>query len=168
MQSYRDFLIRAWQPADRDRAAHLIAQVLAEYGLASCGLDSELGGADWDVLHVEAAYWRVGGEFWIVEQQGQMVGTCGYYPIARGQNSVEIRKMYLVPAARGQGLGRYLLQTLEQTLVTKGFEQIWLETSSLLTAATKLYENYGYQLSTGVETSRCDRVYVKQLDLVRV
>lgn len=163
--TYRDFLIRDWQPDDRQIAASLIAQVLAEYGLVSCGLAAEPGGADWDVAHVEAAYWETGGEFWVVEHQGSLVGTAGYYPINRGQNAVEIRKMYLLPAARGKGLGRYLLQRLEQAIAAKNFEQIWIETASVLKEAVKLYESSGYQPSTGVETARCDRVYVKQLRL---
>jgi putative acetyltransferase len=163
MQTYRDFVIRDWQPSDRETAAALITQVLTEYGLASGGLAAEPGGADWDVLHVEAAYWATGGAFWVIEQQGQIVGTGGYYPIERGHKAVEIRKMYLLPAARGQGLGRYLLQALEQSIAAKGFEQIWIETASVLKEAVKLYESSGYQPSEGVETARCDRVYVKKL-----
>ncbi|HEY9883346.1 MAG TPA: GNAT family N-acetyltransferase, partial [Thermosynechococcaceae cyanobacterium] len=76
---------------------------------------------------------------------------------------VEIRKMYLLPAARGQGLGRFLLQTLEAAIATRHFEQIWIETASVLTEAVKLYETSGYQPATGVETERCDRVYLKVL-----
>lgn len=163
IQTYRDFLIRDWQPTDRQTAANLIAQVLAEYGLASCGLAAEPGGADWDVMQVEAAYWATNGAFWVVERQGQLVGTGGYYPIERGHKAVEIRKMYLLPAARGQGLGRYLLQTLEQAIWAKGFEQIWIETATVLKEAIRLYESSGYQPRTGVETARCDCVYVKQL-----
>lgn len=168
MRFYRDFLIRDWQPADRQAAAALITQVLSEYGLATGSLAEEPGGADWDVIQVEVAYWATGGEFWVVEQQGHLVGTAGYYPIARGQNAVEIRKMYLLPNARGQGLGRYLLETLEQAIAAKGFQQIWIETASVLKEAVKLYERNGYQPSTGVETARCDRVYVKQTASVSV
>lgn len=45
----------------------------------------------------------------------------------------------------------------------RGFQQIWIETASVLTEAVKLYESNGYQKATGVETARCDRVYVKSL-----
>jgi putative acetyltransferase len=155
---YRDFLIRDWQPDDRQPAAWLIASVLQEYGLGS-----EPEGADQDVLQVEQAYWATGGEFWVVEHQGCLVGTAGYYPVARGQKAVEIRKMYLLPEVRGLGLGRYLLQALEQSIAAKGFQQIWIETASVLTEAIVLYESSGYQPSTGVETARCDRIYLKQL-----
>ncbi len=161
---YQDFLIRDWQPSDREAAGELVAQVLAEYGLGNGELAGEPGGADWDLLHVEAAYWQQGGEFWVVEQQGKLVGTAGYYPIQRGDNGVEIRKMYLRPAVRGMGLGRHLLKTLEQSIRQRGFQQIWVETASVLQAAVQLYENSGYQPAQGVETSRCDRVYCKQLE----
>jgi putative acetyltransferase len=154
---YRDFLIRDWQPGDRLSASDLIRLVLAEYQLGS-----EPDGADWDVLHVEEAYWH-GGAFWVVEHQQRLVGTAGYYPIKRGTHAVEIRKMYLIPEVRGQGLGRYLLQQLEAEITAKGFQEIWIETASVLKEAVKLYEQNGYQPSTGVETARCDRVYFKPL-----
>lgn len=155
---YRDFLIRSWRPDDRSAAAAVIRSVLAAYGLGW-----ESAGADRDVLEVETFYQATGGEFWVIEQQAAIVGTGAYYPIQRGKNAVEVRKMYLLPEVRGQGLGRYLLQQLEATIVARGFEQIWIETASVLQEAVKLYESSGYQPATGVETERCDRVYVKLL-----
>jgi putative acetyltransferase len=154
--SYRDFLIRSWTPSDREAAAAIIRDALAEYGLSW-----EPTGADRDVLEVEESYNAVGGEFWVIEQQGQLVGTSAYYPVERGEKAVEIRKMYLSPAARGKGLGKYLLQELENAIANRGFHEIWIETASVLKEAVKLYESSGYQPATGVETKRCDRVYVK-------
>jgi putative acetyltransferase len=156
--SYHNFLIRSWTPADREAAAAVIRDTLAEYGLAW-----EPEGADRDVLEVEASYIAVGGEFWVVEQQGQIVGTAAYYPVERGEKAVEIRKMYLLPAARGKGLGKYLLQELEKAIINRGFQAIWIETASVLKEAVKLYESSSYQAATGVETARCDRIYVKSL-----
>ncbi|HTL88584.1 MAG TPA: GNAT family N-acetyltransferase [Leptolyngbya sp.] len=155
---YQDFTIRSWQPSDRAIAFNLIGAVLAEYGLLQ-----EPAGADRDVLEVETFYQQTNGEFWVIEQHGKQVGTAAYYPIARGQNAVEIRKMYLLPEARGFGLGKFLLAALESAIAHKGFEQIWIETASVLKEAVHLYEQSGYQPSTGVETFRCDRVYVKYL-----
>lgn len=156
--SYQNFLIRSWTPADREAAAAVIGDTLAEYGLTW-----EPSGADRDVLEVEASYIDVGGEFWVIEQQGQIVGTAAYYGVERGEKAVEIRKMYLLPTARGKGLGRYLLQELENAIALRGFQVIWIETASVLKEAVKLYESSGYQPATGVETPRCDRIYVKFL-----
>lgn len=155
---YQDFLIRNWEIGDRTRAASVVSYVLSEYGLGW-----EPKGADKDVLQVEEFYLERGGEFWVIEHQNQLVGTGAYYPIQRGKKAVEIRKMYLLSSVRGLGLGKYLLQQLESAIASRGFAEIWLETASVLVEAVKLYESNGYQVATGVETPRCDRVYVKVL-----
>jgi putative acetyltransferase len=131
--------------------------------LQEYGLSWEASGADKDVVEVETAYLNVGGEFWVIERQKQIVGTAAYYPIARGKQAVEIRKMYLLPEVRGKGLGKYLLKQLEEAIAEAGFQEIWIETASVLKEAVILYENSGYLRTTGVETQRCDRVYVKSL-----
>ncbi len=158
IQINRDFLIRDWQPSDRHSAAEVIRNVLAEYGLGW-----EENAADRDVLQVEACYLATGGEFWVIERQNKIIGTGAYYPIERGHKAVEIRKMYLLPTARGQGLGKYLLQQLELAIASRGFQQIWIETASILVEAVKLYESNGYESAMGVETARCDLVYSKML-----
>jgi putative acetyltransferase len=155
---YRDFLIRQWKPSDRHYASEVIRSVLSEYGLGW-----EPDGADKDVLEVEDFYLDKGGDFWVIEYNGGVVGTGAYYPIKRGENAVEIRKMYLLPKARGFGLGKFLLQQLEAAISCRGFKQIWIETASVLNEAVKLYESNDYIPATGVETERCDRVYVKKL-----
>ncbi len=160
---FKSFLIRPWRPIDRAEAAQVIASVLADYGL-----NWEPDGADQDVLQVEDCYLARGGEFWVVEQAGQVVGTAAYYPIDRPESqtgsAVEIRKMYLRPEARGQGLGRFLLRELETRIADRGFTDLWIETASVLQEAVILYEKSGYEPATGVETARCDRIYLKRLD----
>ncbi len=159
--AFKDFLIRDWVVGDRTPAATLIKSVLAEYGL---GWEVNCGGcSDQDAVEVEKYYLEAGGEFWVIERSGQIVGTGGYYPIDRGQQSVEVRKMYLLPEARGYGLGRFLLAKLEQAAADKGFSQAWVETATALKEAIDLYEKNGYEPMTGVETERCDKVYCKSL-----
>jgi putative acetyltransferase len=156
--THQDVTLRPWQPPDRQPVADLISAVLAEYGL---GWDPVL--ADRDVLAIEACYLNTGGQFWVLEKAGEIVGSGGYYPIHRGEKAVEIRKMYLHPSARGVGLGKFLLINLETAIAQQGWQEIWVETASILVEAVQLYEGSGYQAATGVETARCDRVYVKYL-----
>lgn len=150
--------IRHWQPSDRAAVIQLIQGVLTEFGL-----NWEPDGADRDVVHVEDYYQRRGGQFWVVEQERTIVGTIGFYPIERGEAAVEIRKMYLHPRVRGQGLGTFLLHHLEHAIQAAGYRKIWIETASVMTVAVHLYEKAGYQRTSGIETQRCDRVYVKDL-----
>jgi putative acetyltransferase len=156
---YQDFLIRSWESKDRQSAAEVIRAVLAEYSL-----DWEPDGADRDVVQVEECYLETGGEFWVIEYQNIVVGTGAYYPIKRGQNAVEIRKMYFSPQIRGLGLGKYLLQQLEDAIASRGFQEIWIETASILWEAVQMYEKNGYLPAIGVETLRCDRVYFKRVN----
>ena len=158
---FRDFLIRDWEVGDRAAAANVVKTVLAEYGL-SWEVDCD-GCSDQDAVNVENYYWETGGEFWVVVQAGVIVGTGGYLPIERGEQAVEIRKMYLLPQARGRGIGRYLLSELEQAAAAKGFKEAWVETATVLSEAVRLYERNGYMPKTGVETERCDKVYCKAI-----
>ena len=147
-ERYREFLIRDWRPADRQAVACLVETVLAEFGL---GFEAE--GADGDAIQIEAAYWEAGGEFWVVERDGQLVGSGGYHPCPRGQGAVELRKMFLLPEVRGRGLGRTLLRSLEAAAARRGFSEVWLETASVLKGAIALYERSGYVPSTGADAN---------------
>ena len=166
LKQYQNYTIRAWQPADRIAAAQVIHSALAEYGL-----EWEPDGADRDVLAVEEYYLDRGGEFWVVETQGEIIGTSAYYPCLAASSTpakfddkaVEIRKMYLQSKARGKGLGKYLLAELERAIAVRGYREIRIETASILTAAVKLYESHGYEQIVDVETARCDRAYIKTL-----
>jgi putative acetyltransferase len=163
---YQDYTIRSWQSDDRQAAARVIELALAEYGLGW-----EPDGADCDVLAVETYYLDRGGEFWVVEHHGEIVGTSAYYPCLHsadaspncGSKAIEIRKMYLSPKARGKGLGKHLLGLLERAIVDRGYREIRIETASILATAVRLYEANGYLPATEVETARCDRAYVKIL-----
>ncbi|MGB3532574.1 MAG: GNAT family N-acetyltransferase [Microcoleaceae cyanobacterium] len=156
IMQYKDYIIRPWEVGDRKIVVNLITNILAEYGLTS-----EPGDADKDVEKVEEFYLKTGGEFWVIEKSDNIVGSAAYYPIKRGNHAVEIRKMYLIPEVRGQGLGNFLLRELETKIKSRGFQEIYIETATILKEAVKLYESCGYQPTTGVETKRCDLVYKK-------
>jgi putative acetyltransferase len=153
------FLMRHWQRRDRDAAAALIGAVLSEYGLA---FDPEE--ADRDVLDVQAHYFDRAGEFWVVERDGELVGTAAFFPLSGHADTAEIRKMYLHPSTRGRGLGRRLLQLLEERCAARGFRRARLETASVLKEAVELYRTAGYLPSTdAIATRRCDLVLEKFL-----
>jgi GNAT superfamily N-acetyltransferase len=57
----------------------------------------------------------------------------------------DIKRMWLAEAARGLGLGRRLLETLEQRAAAAGARTVRLETSDLLVEAVALYRSAGYR-----------------------
>jgi len=152
------FRIRSATAADGFAAREVVFPVLESYAL-----EPEPEGADADLFDLDGAYLKAGGAFWVVEDdRGEVVATCGLKPMANG--SVELRKMYLMPHVRGQGLGKKLLKTAIAKARALGFKRVELETASQLREAIALYESFGFVPRDGcVETTRCDQAY--QLDL---
>jgi putative acetyltransferase len=57
---------------------------------------------------------------------------------------VEVKRMYVLPACRGLGLGKQLLEALEQHVRHRGARVIRLETGTAQAEALELYERAGY------------------------
>jgi len=57
----------------------------------------------------------------------------------------EIKRMYVVPDARGRGLARGLLAAIEDAARELGYERVRLDTGASQPHAQALYESAGYQ-----------------------
>ena len=149
-------------PGRRDDASALRALVSA--ALVEHGLVPDPTGPDADLDDVEASYVAKGGMFEVlVDAEGVVRGSVGLAPL--GDGVCELRKMYLDPAARGQGHGRRLLERAIAEAKRLGFRRIELETAAPLRSAMALYERYGFRrLERPPHVSRCDRAYALDLD----
>ena len=82
------------------------------------------------------------GAFLIAYRNKQAVG-CG--ALRRVDDHVgELKRMFIVPAARGQGHGRRLLEALEHEAAQLGLRRVVLETGARQIEAVSLYERAGY------------------------
>jgi GNAT superfamily N-acetyltransferase len=61
-----------------------------------------------------------------------------------GDNTAEIKRMYVSPAVRGKGLARQMLAELERTAQAAGHRRLILETGRMQPEAIQLYESSGY------------------------
>jgi len=77
------------------------------------------------------------------EDDGRAVGCGGIarFDAERG----EVKRMYVVPEARGQGLGRRLLVELEAEAQRLGYRGVVLETGTRNHEALGLYRSSGYE-----------------------
>ena len=118
---FKGYTVQHWTPHDREGAAGVVRACLEEYGL-----QFEPKGADRDSVEVEDCYVRgEKGEFWVVmDAQSKLVGTAGYYEVSSADKAVEIRKMYLLPEARGKKLGRALLEVSCECIITPVFQMM--------------------------------------------
>lgn len=128
--------------------------MLGEYRLAP-----DPDGTDADLADLEGNYWKKGGVFHVVlSPDGSIVGCAGLFQLSSAE--VELRKMYLLPAARGRGIGKLLLSRLIADARRLGYQRVVLETASVLTEAIELYRSAGFSpISRDHLSPRCDQAW---------
>ena len=88
------------------------------------------------------------GSFFVGYLDGTPVATGawsrGTVPAFGATITAEIKRMYVVPSARGRGVARRILGHLEQTAWESGAEAMVLETGLRQPEAITLYESSGY------------------------
>lgn len=78
-------------------------------------------------------------------------------------NTIEVKRMFVEPAYRGQGVATQILSGLETWAKEKGFSRAILETGRKQPEAIHLYERSGYAITinygpyAGMENSVCMR-----------
>jgi GNAT superfamily N-acetyltransferase len=132
--------------ADAPDAARLLADYEAELlarGRPFSPLDPPAGsgGLRVEVHELEAP----GGTFLVAWDDGAPVACGGLRTLDAAARLGEIKRMYVVPAARRRGHARRLLAALEQRARELGFEQIRLDTNAAQPEALELYAACGYR-----------------------
>ena len=129
--------IRPVDPEHPD-AVHCLAEYVAELNRRSPrGFDPSVGAT---ALPHEVR--PPAGQFFVVYLDGEAVG-CGAVK-HHADSPAEIKRMWLAPSARGLGLGRRLLETLEACARDGGARIAHIETSAVLTEALALYRSAGW------------------------
>ena len=84
------------------------------------------------------------GGFFVAYREGRPIG-CG--AVRRiDPLTAEIKRMYVVPACRGGGVGRAVLDALEAEARGLGVRRLVLETGTRQLEALSLYERAGYRV----------------------
>lgn len=73
---------------------------------------------------------------------GPAVACCGWR--AAGPDTAEVKRLYIDPDARGQGLARHLMEALEQHARLRGKTRLILETGARSHAALALFISCGF------------------------
>ncbi|MBA9075904.1 MULTISPECIES: GNAT family N-acetyltransferase [Rufibacter] len=79
----------------------------------------------------------------VVAYQGMVPAGCGAIkPYA--DTTAEVKRMFVLPEFRGQGIAGRVLRELERWAVELGFEKLILETGKAMPEAIRLYSKNGY------------------------
>jgi GNAT superfamily N-acetyltransferase len=101
------------------------------------------GEADIGPTREAAMFLPPDGVFLVVRDEGRAVGCGGVCRF--DETRAELKRMYVVPEARGRGLGRRLLVALEDEARRLGYHGIVLETGDRQPEALGLYKSAGYE-----------------------
>ena len=82
------------------------------------------------------------GPVWIASQKGVIVGTAA--AVNKG-DSLYVRGMAVLPAARGQRIGELLLGRIERFALDQRCKRLFLSTTPFLHRAIRLYEYFGFR-----------------------
>ncbi len=139
-------LIRPIQPPDNPIIAKIIRDTLTEFGANHPGTVyyDPTTDALFELFQKERSAYN------IAVTDGRIVGGGGIYPTdGLPADTCELVKMYLLPEARGTGLGSQLITKCLEQAKNNGFSKVYLETMNELKAASKVYARMGFTYLDG-------------------
>ena len=133
--------IREIEKGDNEELARIIRQTLKEFKADKPGTVYYDEATD----HLSDLFSISQSAYYVAFIDGNMVGGAGIYPTeGLPDDTVELVKMYLLPKARGLGLGKKLILKCIGTAVQSGFKKIYLETMAELDKAVETYVRLGF------------------------
>jgi putative acetyltransferase len=141
-----EIAIRTIEPSDNPGIAAIIRNTLTEFGANKPG--TVFYDASTDNLY--QLFQQPGSRYHIAFHGEQMLGGAGIFPSAGlPDQTCELVKMYLSPAARGIGLGKKLIERSLQFAADAGYRHVYLETMPELGKAMSVYEKFGFHYLDG-------------------
>ncbi len=156
--------IRLISSAD-DQAIHdIIKAVGKEFGAVGDGF----GPGDAEVSAMSEHYLRINRScYYVAVLQGKVVGGCGIAPFNNSSQVCELRKLFLIPGARGLGIGKALTEQCLNDARSMGYQQCYLDTLSNMHKAISLYKRFGFRnlesSLDGSEHGGCDVWMINEL-----
>ncbi len=130
------YIIRKANKGEGCKIFDLVRIVLNDYGLThpleTCK----------DLSDLEKYYFNNNGWFAVINKDNETIGSYGIYKI--NNKTCELRKMYLLQDYQGQGLGKLMMENALKKAKDLGYDEIILETNSLLNKAIGLYKKFGF------------------------
>jgi GNAT superfamily N-acetyltransferase len=83
------------------------------------------------------------GGIYLATLDGIPSGVCTLKPI--NDKEVELKRFYVSPECRGNGVGRQLIELALQEAAQMGYQTTRLETFAFMKTAVKMYKTYGFE-----------------------
>jgi GNAT superfamily N-acetyltransferase len=123
----------------------------------------DLQNYDEELAHLEHKYGLPDGRLYLALADGEPVGCIGLRRI--DAENCELKRLYVRPAWRGQGISRLLMDRILADAREIGYRVMLLDTLPFLQTALKLYKAYGFREIERYNDSPMDTSIYMRLDL---
>ena len=129
--------------ADDSEALEQVRQYFRNYA-AWLGVDLSYQNFDQEMASLPGAYAAPQGRLFFAEIDGQPVGCVGIRPLQDSDGLCEMKRLYVAPEARGQGVGATLAMAAIKAAKEIGYKKLMLDTLPNMRMAVKLYRELGF------------------------
>jgi GNAT superfamily N-acetyltransferase len=135
---------RDWELVQPQSASEWrLARALIEEYAVSLNLDLSFQDIAHELEHLDEEYAPPAGAFLLATEGSSCVGCVGLRTFSAGAG--EIKRLYIVPAVRGRGLGRVLAEAIVARGRQLGYERLLLDTLPAMRDAQRLYLSLGFK-----------------------
>jgi putative acetyltransferase len=139
--TFQFFIEEVKSEADYTEAAKLFKAYADSLAVALCfqNFDAELA-------NLGRAYPPPDAAIFLARNKGLVAGCCAIRPLADVDytNACEMKRLYVLPAFRGLGLGRELAEKAMGFAKDAGYDSILLDTLDEMETARSLYQELGF------------------------
>jgi len=118
-----------------------IGELFREYA-ASIGVDLEYQGFSSELAGLPGQYAPPSGDLLVARVNGAAAGCVALRRL--DQSTLEMKRLYVRPSARGTGLGKLLVEAAISIARQNGYAELRLDTLASMASAQKLYGALGF------------------------
>jgi GNAT superfamily N-acetyltransferase len=123
-----------------------LTEILLLHKTAMEAVGAYKGDGPWDndLQNIEKHYVENNGTFILAFEDNNLIGMGAFRRI--DEKTAEIKRMRVEPKMQGKGIGKYLLNQLEERARCQGYSALILETSDKQESANALYSKSGFKI----------------------
>lgn len=98
-----------------------------------------------DIRNIENIYQSPGGNFWIMIENGAVIGSIALKILNKIDKIGEIKRYFVLPFYQGKGIGKILIEHLLLNAQKNELHILRLDTMRKFIAARNIFGKYGFQ-----------------------